>query len=528
MAYILPQLLMETAPRYPEKAAVVFQNDALSYAALDELSNRLAHALKMSGVQRGDRVGIYLNKTIPAIISIFGILKADAVYVPLDPYAPVKRLSYIIKNCGIQCLLSAAYKMEAVAQMLDGESPLRRVILTDVVPFSAAPAGLEVMPWEKVMRAPGTAPELKSIETDLAYILYTSGSTGDPKGVMISHLNAFTFINWAHGMIKVQPEDRVSNHAPLHFDLSIFDIFAAIKAGATLCLVPAETAKFPVKLAEWISQQRISVWYSVPSAWVHMLNHGQMEKVDFSKLRAIIFAGEVFPTKHLRCLMEKIPQADYFNWYGPTETNVITCYQVKSLAPDQNAPVPIGKACANMEVFALDDEGRLVVDAGVEGELYGRGAGVAQGYWGDPAKTGKLFLRNPLQPHYDDRVYRTGDLVKLDAEGNYLYLGRRDHQVKVQGYRIELGEIETALLSHPEVEEAAVVALQNAEQTTFLKAFVVPRNGRELSVIDLKRHCSKHVPKYMIPEMVEIRQTLPKTSTGKTDKKLLMAEGQPQ
>jgi amino acid adenylation domain-containing protein len=524
MAHILPQLLVEAAPRFPEKAAVVFQDEALSYARLDELSNRLAHTLIKSGVQRGDRVGIYLNKSIASIISIFGILKAGAVYVPLDPYAPVKRLSYIVKNCGIQCLLSAANKMEAVAQMADSDSPLRRVILMDAVPFPTVPASLEVTEWTKVLQASSAAPEIKSIETDLAYILYTSGSTGDPKGVMISHLNALTFIKWAHDTIQVRSADRVSNHAPLHFDLSIFDIFATMKAGATLCLVPAELAKFPIKLAEWIATQRISVWYSVPSAWVHILNHGQMEKFDFSGLRTIIFAGEVFPTKHLRSLMEKIPHVDYFNWYGPTETNVITSYQVKSLAPDQNAPIPIGKACGNVEVFALDGDGRLVAEAGVEGELYGRGSGVAQGYWGDPAKTAKLFVRNPLVPHYDDRAYRTGDLVKLDENGDYLYLGRRDHQVKVQGYRIELGEIETALFSHPEVEEAAVVALQNAEQVTYLKAFVVPRNGRELNPLDLKRHCSKHVPKYMIPEVVEIREALPKTSTGKTDKKLLMTK----
>ncbi|MEK7727955.1 MAG: amino acid adenylation domain-containing protein, partial [candidate division KSB1 bacterium] len=360
---------------------------------------------------------------------------------------------------------------------------------------------------------------------DLAYILYTSGTTGEPKGVMISHRNALTFVDWACDTIQLTPRDRVSNHAPLHFDLSIFDIFATVKAGATLCLVPPDTAKFPMKLAQFIATQKISVWYSVPSAWVLMLSHGKMAQCDFSGLRTIIFAGEVFPTKHLRDLMAKIPAAEFFNWYGPTETNVITSYQVKQLAPEQAQPIPIGKACANMEVFAVDAEGREVTEVGVTGELYGRGSGVAQGYWNDPAKTDSLFVRNPLQPHFHDRCYRTGDLVQRDAEGNFHYLGRSDHQVKVQGYRIELGEIETALLQHQEVEEAAVVALQNAEQVTFLKAFVVPRNGNGLEPIALKRHCAQFVPKYMIPEIVEVRTTLPKTSTGKTDKKVLALEG---
>jgi amino acid adenylation domain-containing protein len=476
-------------------------------------------------VQRGDRVGIYINKSISSIISIFGILKADAVYVPLDPWIPAKRLGYIIKNCGIECLLSTTDKLLSVSEMDWIDTPLKRIILVESNSLTEDLDGIEVTNWDAVLQESNALPEIKSIKTDLAYILYTSGSTGDPKGVMISHLNAFTFIDWAFETVKMRPDDRVSNHAPLHFDLSIFDIFVTMKTGATLCLVPPEIAKFPMKLAEFIERQGISIWYSVPSAWVLMLGRCQLEKIDFSQLRSIIFAGEVFPTKHLRSLMENIPHAEYFNWYGPTETNVITCYKVKELTPDQIEAIPIGRACANMEVFAIDSKGHLVTEVGVEGELYGRGSGVAQGYWNDPEKTEKLFVRNPFQPYYYDRCYRTGDLVKLDAHGNYHYLGRRDHQVKIQGYRVEPGEIETALLQHDMVEESAVVALQNEKQATYLKAFVVPRNGCELNPIEIKRHCSKYVPKYMIPEVIAIRDALPKTSTGKTDKKLLVAGG---
>jgi amino acid adenylation domain-containing protein len=529
MAYILPQLLIAAAERFPEKAALAFQNQRLSYSELDEASNRLAHALKKNGVRRGDRVGIFINKSLPAYVSVFGILKADAVYVPLDPGAPAKRLSYIINNCGIHCLLSAANKIEQLEQIGAEGAPLQRVILVDNQPspvreadrFPKRLAGAAVVPWREVLQENPRCPELTSIETDLAYILYTSGSTGEPKGVMISHRNALTFIDWAFDVIRIQPEDRVSNHAPLHFDLSIFDIFAAVKGGATISPVPAETAKFPVKLSEFISQEKISVWYSVPSAWVHLLGRGQIEKFDFSSLRAIIFAGEVFPTKHLRQLMQTIPRATYYNWYGPTETNVITSYEVKQPPPTDD-PIPIGKPCANMEVFALDEQGKVVCEPGVVGELYGRGPCVAQGYWNDPAKTESRFVRNPLQPHFLDRAYKTGDLVKLDAAGNYHYLGRRDHQVKVQGYRIELGEIETALLSYPEVEEAAVVAMKNEQQMTYLKAFVVGRRGRRLDEVELKRHCAQQVPKYMIPEVIELREALPKTSTGKTDKQSLL------
>ncbi len=522
MIYTLSQLLTETAARFPDKAAVVFQDEAITYQQLDELSNQVAHTLKKNGVQQGDRVGIYINKSIPSVFSIFGILKADAVYVPLDPWAPVKRLGYIIKNCDIKCLLTGSDKMNFVVRMIDAESPLEKVILTDDGQYSAEISTVETIEWTDVQAEATGTPARKSIETDLAYILYTSGSTGDPKGVMISHLNAFTFINWAYETVNIQPEDRVANHAPHHFDLSVFDIFVTVKAGGSLYPVPTHTAKFPVKLAEFISKNKISVWYSVPSAWVHMLTHGKMDEHDFSALRTVIFAGEVFPIKHLQRLVQQIPHADYYNWYGPTETNVITSYKVENLDPNSNTPVSIGKVCENMGIFILDETGKEVTTPGITGELYGRGSGVAQGYWNDPEKTARLFVQNPLQTHFSDRAYRTGDLVQIGDEGNLIYLGRRDHQVKVQGYRIELGEIENALLNHPQIKEAAVVALKNEEQTTYLKAFLTLNGGEPLSSLDIKRQCSRFVPRYMIPEVVEFCDHLPKTSTGKIDKKSLL------
>ncbi len=524
MTWLLSQLLSDGAKKYPGNDAVVFNDEKITYAELDALTNRMARALKEAGVRRGDRVGVYINKSISSVASIYAILKADAAYVPLDPWVPVNRLAFIIKNCGICCLLSASNKLDGVAQMIGGESPVENVILTDAPATDQRPEGANFVEWSDVLQQSDSAVKQQNIETDLAYILYTSGSTGDPKGVMITHLNALTFVNWAYETIKLHSGDRTTSHAPFHFDLSIFDLYATAKAGATLCLVPTETAKFPVKLAQFIQEQKVTVWYSVPSAWVLMLTRGKTNEIDFSALRTIIFAGEVFPIKYLRKLTETVPHAEFYNWYGPTETNVITSYKVEALAPERREPIPIGKACANMDVFALDEHGGIVTEPGQVGELYGRGSTVAQGYWNDPEKTQRLFAPNPILPHYHDRTYRTGDLVKLDENGDYHYIGRRDHQVKVQGYRIELGEIETAILNLPEVEEAAVIPLQNQEQQTYLKAFVVLRNGNEMKPNQLRRHCSRCVPKYMVPETVEFRESLPKTSTGKTDRKQLAGE----
>jgi amino acid adenylation domain-containing protein len=364
-----------------------------------------------------------------------------------------------------------------------------------------------------------------TIETDLAYILYTSGSTGDPKGVMISHRTIFTFINWCVDTFKMTTADRVTSHAPIHFDLSTFDIYATIKAGGTVVLVPEKLSIFPIQLVRLLQDEAITITYMVPSILTLMVNFGKLPSHDLTALRAILFAGEVFPIKYLRQLVAFVPHADYYNLYGPTETNVCTYYKVQpgDLDPECNQPVPIGIACENMDVFIVNEAGELVTEPGVEGELWARGSCVAQGYWGDPEKTARGFVQNPFQPHFHEIAYRTGDVVVLEVDGvNLRYVGRRDHMVKSRGYRIELGEIESVLYLDKRVKEAAVVAIPDDIIGNRLKAFIVTMDGNNLSAKDIQAHCNQHLPRYMIPEEVEFRVDLPKTSTGKINRPLLM------
>lgn len=230
------------------------------------------------------------------------------------------------------------------------------------------------------------------IEEDLAYILYTSGSTGTPKGVMISHRASLTFVNWSYECFQVQARDRVSNHAPLHFDLSIFDIFTTIKAGATVILVPPELSVFPRNLAKFIEQQQITIWYSVPFVLRQLVVYGNLQQTQLPHLHTVLFAGEVFPIKYLRQLMELIPQAKYYNLYGPTETNVCTYYPVQEIPGELVQSLPLGKACANTEIFAVN-ENQEITQPGEIGELYVRGSSLMKGYWGMPEKTrGSLIL----------------------------------------------------------------------------------------------------------------------------------------
>jgi amino acid adenylation domain-containing protein len=524
MAYILQQLLSKSAAQYPDKVAVWARERSLTYRELDERSNQLAHLLRRNGLRKGDRVGLYFPKAVESIISMFGVLKAGGVYVPLDPQAPADRVSYIISNCGIRMLLTCHEKRQgldaATLQQLD------LCLLTDPTP--KASNGTQVMPWTILSEFPASeVRDVEMTETDLAYILYTSGSTGRPKGVMLSHQNALTFVEWCAATFQIRSEDRLSNHAPLHFDLSVFDIYNAVEAGATLYLITEDVALFPTTLANFIESKQISVWYSVPSALVLLLLHANLKAEKFPCLRTVLFAGEVFPMKYLQQLAELLPKVELYNLYGPTETNVCTYYRVERERLADMDKLPIGKACANTEVFAVNDQDQIVSAPGDTGELFVRGPAVTYGYWADVEKTRKMVVPNRFQPHFEEKMYRTGDLVMLAEDGNYYFLGRRDSMIKSRGYRIELGEIESALLSHPGVREAAAVAIPDEVVGNRIKAVIAAHESHSLKPADLQQYCGARIPKYMIPELIEFCPSLPKTSTGKIDRVQLARNATP-
>jgi L-proline---[L-prolyl-carrier protein] ligase len=524
--YLLHHLLQTSAEAQPEHIAVVDGTRSASFAELETRSNRLARLLLELGVRRGDRVGIYLDKSLESLVGIYGVLKAGAVYVPFDPQAPAARLAYIARNCDVGVLITGQEKADAWADLVTLGAPLRTLVVANATDDDGFDRDrlpeTDLVTSRALESQPATPPSIPTIDLELAYILYTSGSTGDPKGVKLSHLNALTFVNWAAELCRVSGGDRLSSHAPLHFDLSVFDIFAAAKGGARVVLVPAEALVFPSETARFIGRAGITVWYSVPSALSMLVQRGGLQGGEWPHLRAVFFAGEVFPIKYLRRLMQLIPHAEFFNLYGPTETNVCTYYRVPPLAPDSTEPIPIGVAISNTEVFAVTEEG-AVAGVGEVGELYVRGAGVMQGYWGDPERTsGVLDARPlPLDSGAHDVAYRTGDLVRLGSDGNHHLLGRKDSQIKSRGYRIELGDIEATLYAHPGVVECAAMAVPEELITNRIKAYVVVRDG--IGKPDLIRFCSERIPRYMIPDTFEFRSELPKTSTGKIDRRALSA-----
>jgi amino acid adenylation domain-containing protein len=519
MAYVLQQLLSKSAKAYPEKVAVWARGRSITYRELDERSNQMAHLLRKQGITKGDRVGLFFPKCVESVVSMLGVLKAGGVYVPLDPQAPADRVGYIIGNCGIRVLITNHEKREVL-------TPETLELLESCISTDQAENGKDgkLIPWSMLAEFPADhAPVVSLIETDLAYILYTSGSTGRPKGVMLSHQNALTFVEWCAEEFHVRSEDKLSNHAPLHFDLSVFDVYNTLEAGATVYLITEELALFPTSLANFIETQGITIWYSVPSALMLLLLHAHLTPEKLKSVRTILFAGEVFPMKYLRQLAEMAPAAELYNLYGPTETNVCTYYKVERERLASLEKLPIGIACANTDAFAVTDDGRRAAQ-GETGELCVRGPAVTYGYWADPEKTQKMCVPNRFEQNFEEKMYRTGDLVTMAEDGNFYFLGRRDSMIKSRGYRIELGEIESALLSHPGVREAAVLAVPDEIVGNRIRAVVAIHVPDSLKPMDLQQHCSTRVPKYMIPEVIELCVELPKTSTGKIDRVKLAAK----
>lgn len=525
MAFLLHQLLSEAAQRDPVALAVSWQEEYLTYAELETTSNRLARALRSEGIVAGDRVGIHLNKSLASIISVYAILKAGACYVPLNPSTPGTRIADMARQCAMRALITSADI--AIGKLADfpAEIPLRTIFFTDSVPNVQPLSRTAFLSYTDALecQSPAVLPTAGT-DQDLAYILFTSGSTGEPKGVMLSHLNALTFVKWSHATFGLTAEDRLSNHAPLNFDLSIFDVFASARAGASVHLIPEMLSLFPTRLAELVDKQQITVWYSVPSVLRLLLTHGRIAERNLHQLRLILFAGEVFPNKYLAELMRVLPRARYFNLYGPTETNVCSYYEVTTPPDPAGPPIPIGKACENTELIALDPEGRRVTEPGREGLLYARGAAVMQGYYGRPVETAASFIPNPFAPGREEKVYATGDWVTLDARGDYLFIGRRDHMVKIRGYRIELGEVEAVLYRHPAVREAVAVPVADENLGNRLQAFVVIDAAAGITDQDLRQHCARFLPQYVVPDVVEFRESLPRTTTDKIDRPRLKAE----
>lgn len=508
------------AQRRAEATAVVLHGQQLSYGVLDTLSNRLARTLIEAGCRRGNRVCLLMPKTPMAIVSMLGIYKAGCVYVPLDPASPPSRLAKILAACETRWILAGGPSFRTLQALLEQERARSWLAVGRMDPRPADATRHDAIFFlEDLLDASGAPLPRLSRAGDAAHILFTSGSTGTPKGVVITHANVIHFVEWATRHFGITSSDRLSCHPPLHFDLSVFDIFGSFAAGAAVHLVPAEASLLPNKLAEWIEASGLTQWFSVPSVLHYMAKFDVVRAGGFPALKRVLWCGDVLPTASLIHWMKRLPHASFTNLYGPTETTIASShYTVPECPRDERAAIPLGAPCDGEELLVLDGELRPV-PAGGTGEIYIGGVGLSPGYWRDPQKTAEAFLRRPGSAGASDRIYRTGDLARVGEDGQVRFQGRVDSQIKSRGYRIELGEVESALNTMKHLDECAVVAVPSEGfEHTILGCAYVPAAGRRVTPARLRVELGKVLPSYMIPSRWMAFSELPKNANGKVDR----------
>jgi amino acid adenylation domain-containing protein len=509
----------EAACRRPEASAASCDGNEMSYGELATRANGMARVLVETGLQPHDRVAVLRGKGIDVPVAFYGVLAAGGALVPIDPKCPAEQVIRILRATGATHLVSEPRRHGVVRQALDACPDVRQVIgleADDDVP-------VDTVPWSTVTEeAADRPPAVQVIDQDPSYILHTSGSTGTPKLILHTHRSAMSFIEWATAEYSLTREDRLSNHSSHHTCFATFDYYAAARAGATTVILTPAVMMMPSSLAALLERERVTVWYSVPTALVQLSLRGDLESRDLSSLRWVLFAGETFPDKHLRRIMRQLPSARFSHVYGSTEVNVCAYYHLPE-SGEFGDPLPIGTACSNSRTLVVDENLEPVANGGV-GELLVRGGTVMVGYWNDDERNSQTLVQRPSEGQLEQIYFRTGDRVRTLEDGNLAFVARADLQVKVRGYRVELEEVESALLTLDKVDEAAAFAVPDGEGSSAILAAVVVGSGGSSIARDILPGLKKILPLHALPSEITILDELPLTPTGKVDRNALRAQ----
>ncbi|MEP7309046.1 MAG: amino acid adenylation domain-containing protein [Acidobacteriota bacterium] len=517
MGFLLHHSIEGSAEKDPDRDAFRFDGAGLSYQELVRRADQLASVLIEEGVRPGDRVGIYMHKALELPVALYGILKAGAAYVPIDPAAPLPRIRFIIEDCGLRHLMTGTSRARRTMELVEGTPGVRTVIGA-----GGSTPGCRFITWPEVETADARPPRVRVTEQDLAYIMYTSGSTGAPKGLMHTHASGLSYATRSAATYDVRAEDRLGNHSPLHFDMSTFEYLTGPLCGATSVIISEETTMFPVSLGELIERERLTFWYSVPLALIQLFDGGDIERRDAQSLRWVLFGGEPFAPKYLRALMTLWPHARFSNVYGPAEVNQCTYYHVPNVPSAALSAVPIGKVWDNAEGLVVDADDQAVAP-GEPGELLIRTPTMMNGYWARPDLNAAAFFDQEPFPGFRKRFYRTGDLVREGEDGNLLFLGRKDRQIKIRGYRVELDEVEHVVGSCDEVAEAAAISIRRDDGQVEIVAAVLLRQGCRPQPEDIRARAAERLPPYAVPGRVDVLASFPRTGSGKIDRRALAA-----
>ena len=538
---VLQEWVTRAAETRPDARAVIGEDQTLTYGEIETYSNCLANVLRAHGCERGDRVGVLMPKSALAVASFIGVLKAGGAYVPLDPQVANGGTVAMLRQCEPRVLLAAGFDPSVLEDLASGNGlgDIRVGWLGD----GPAPTDTAFTRAD-VDGAPAEEPAVPVSSDDLAYILFTSGSTGKPKGVPITHASIRAFIEWAVSYFELGPEDRLSGHNALTFDLSTFDIYATFAAGAELHHVPKRALLIPHEIAALIEERRLTLWFSVPSQLAYVARFDALKGRDLSSLRHVVWCGDVLTPPTLMHWKERLPGVAFTNLYGPAEATVASSYyRVPDDYTEDDGSIPIGYACPGQTLLVLD-ENLQPSEEGEIGNIYIGGVGLSPGYWRDPERTQTVFLPEPLELGANGngravrangngsahgkadlhRVYKTGDRGRRRADGAVVFLGREDFQIKTGGHRVEPAEVEHAISKLSEIVACAVVPVTVGDLSgRAIGCAYVPRNGTPIRTGELKKLLAGELPSYMVPTRWLVLSELPTDSRGKVDRSRLQA-----
>ncbi len=514
---LLQEFLERSALRHPDKEALVCGQRRLTFAEVDAGANRLAHALKDAGVSRGDRVAVLIDNSPETVISVWAALKADAVFLVINPTTKPDKIGYILNNCRASALVTHQSRWRQAGKAASGVPSLKAVVCAG--PKSGqlretAPAGVSFRTWEEALEGrPASRPERRSIDIDLAALIYTSGTTGNPKGVMLTHLNMVSASTSITTYLENTEDDRIVNVLPLSFDYGLYQVIMAAQFGGTV--IQERSFAYPYQVIKLIHEEKATGFPLVPTISAILLQMKELVKEDFSGLRYITNTAAALPVSHINGLRKVFPHSTIYSMYGLTE-----CKRVSYLPPDQLdvRPESVGKGMPNEEVYLVDDEDRIITEPGVDGELVVRGSNVMKGYWELPEETAER-LRPGIHP-WEQSLY-TGDLFRMDEEGYLYFVSRKDDIIKSRGEKVSPKEVEAALYSLDGIVEAAVTGVPDEILGEAIKAYVVLAEGSQLTEKQIMAHCAERLEDFMVPQKIEMRESLPKTTTGKITTKNL-------
>ena len=516
---LVHNFLENSAARFPDKTALICDNKRLTYRQLNDSADQLAAALIAKGIKRQDRVVIFLENSIESVISLYGILKAGAIFVILNPGMKAGKINFIFKDSGARAVITHAVKESILKVALSDVSEMEHIIWCGKSP-AVGPFG-EIKTsttWDSQFSGAHTgSPRLgyKIIDIDLATIIYTSGSTGEPKGVISAHCNVVAAATSITTYLENSADDIVLNTLPLSFDYGLYQAFMVPLFGGTLVL--EKSFVFPIKTIELLVKEKVTGFPIVPTMAAILSQMDSLPKFDLSSLRYISNTAAALHVSYIKKLQSQFPGVTIFSMYGLTE-----CKRTLYLPPEEleRRPSSVGIAIPNEEVFIFDDQGKEL-GPGEIGELVVRGSNVMQGYWNRPEETAKTFRPG----RYRGEVFLyTGDLFKKDDEGFLYFVGRKDDMIKTKGERVSPKEIENCLCSMPGVVEAAVLGVPDDILGQAVRAYIVTVKETTLTSDQIMKYCSTHLEPFMVPKYVDFRETLPKNPSGKIDKKVLKAE----